>query len=247
MSARLISLFLLVSSAISPAQPRTWKSADGQHSMEGDFIKRDKFSVTIRNEKGTPITVNFTELHTDAVKWLDLHHPLNAAPAPDADAVFDTLKFGDTRDQVLAKLKASKVVEMTSDETFIGRSGMNGVFKTRQKIGSLNGFLYFDWNAEGGLKELTLQTAAIPSADYRSELEPSWKEFVNLITTLYGKPAQGGPMPSMQSIPDGSLLPSHLWSLENGTSILLGTARDGDKYQLVVRFTKKKVEAVEIP
>lgn len=155
--------------------------------------------------------------------------------------------FGDTRDGTLAKLKASKIVEMTTDETFLGRSGMNGVFKTRQKIGSLNGFLYFDWNAEGGLKELTLQTAAIPSANYTTELEPSWKEFVNLLTTLYGKAAQSGPMPSMQSIPDGSLLPSHLWSLENGTSILLGTAREGDTYQLVVRFTQKKVKVVEIP
>ncbi len=248
MSPRLISLILAASAVICSAQPRIWKSSDGTHSMQGEFVKRDKTTVTLRNDKGTEITVALAKLHPDETKWLDLHHSIDPAGAePDPNAVFDTLKFGDSRDQALAKLKASKIVEMISDEAFIGRSGMNGVFKTRQKIGKLPAFLYFDWDGDGGLKELTLQTVNIPSENYESEFEPSWKEFVNLINTLYGKPVQSGPMPSMQSIPDGSLLPSHLWALENGTSILLGTARAGEKYQLVVRFTQKKVRAVEIP
>jgi hypothetical protein len=54
-------------------------------------------------------------------------------------------------------------------------------------------------------------------------------------------------MPSKESIPDGSFFPSHLWTLETGGSALLGTARDGDKYQVVVRFTQKVVKPVESP
>jgi hypothetical protein len=135
---------------------------------------------------------------------------------------------------------------MTLDETFIGRSGLNGVFRTRKKIGKVTASLYFDWTEAGKLKELTLQTDKIPAENYQADFSPSWSAFIKLMGSIYGKPSQEGPMPSMQSIPDGSFLPSHLWKLENGCSALLGTAREGNQYQLVVRFTEKKVQPVEV-
>jgi len=249
-----IALTLILAIASAPAliaETRPWKSADGLRSVQGEFIKRDATSVTIRNDVGKELTIDFSKLHPDEKKWLDLNHslatPATAAPAPDPTAFFDNLTFDDTRDTTLAKLKASKVVEMTSDETFIGRSGINGVFRTRQKIGSLNVFLYFDWTEAGKLKELTLQTESLPATAYKSDLEPSWKGFVELLSTLYGKPVQKGPLPQPESIADGSFSPSHLWAIETGGSALLGTAREANKYQLVVRFTQKKVAVVEIP
>lgn len=161
-------------------------------------------------------------------------------------AFFDTLTFRDTRETTLTKLKASKVVEMTADETFIGRSGLNGIFRTRKKIGALSGYLYFDWTESGKLKELTLQTDLRPETTYRTELEPSWKELIDLLTTLYGKPVQNGPLPPVNTLTDGMFAPSHLWRIEGGGSALLGTAREGQKYQVAVRFTQKKVAVVEI-
>jgi hypothetical protein len=136
---------------------------------------------------------------------------------------------------------------MTTDATFVGRSGLNGIFRTRRKIGALNAMLYFDWTEDGKLKEITLQTDLLPAGAYKSELEPSWKELAELLDTLHGNPVQKGPFPPKESLADGSFSPSHLWKLETSGSALLGTARDGGKYQVVVRFTQKKIQPVEIP
>ena len=162
-------------------------------------------------------------------------------------AVFDQLVFGESRDKVLAKLKASKFVEMTLDETYIGRTGLNGIFRTRKKIGGLDASLFFEWTDGGTLKELTLQTETLPAASYKTRIEPSWKEFVNLLTTLYDKPVQQGSLPRPESLTDGAFSPSHLWALDAGGSVLLGTARDGEQFQLVVRFTQKQIKPVALP
>ena len=239
-------IFAIASSPALLAESRPWKSADGLRTVQGEFINRDATNVTIRSDGGKEFTIELNKLHPDETKWLDLHHSL-AGPAPDPAAFFDNLTFDDTRESTLAKLKLSKIVEMTTDETFIGRSGINGIFRTRQKIGNLSGFLYFDWTEAGKLKELTLQTDSLPATAYKSDIEPSWKGFVALLSTLYGKPIQKGPIPQPDSIASGSFSPSHLWTLETGGSALLGTAREANKYQLIVRFTQKKVGVVEIP
>lgn len=241
--------FLLIASALHlHAAPRTWKSADGQRSTEGEWVTRDATSITIlRSKDNKQVTIPLEQLDPNDRTWINANHPLAGTKAPDEAAIFDTLAFGDSREAALAKLKASKIVEMTTDETFIGRSGLNGVFRTRQKIGNLNAMLSFDWTESGKLKEITLQTENLPAEAYKSELEPSWKKFVELLGTLYGKPVQKGPLPTMASLADGSFSPSHLWQLNGSGSALLGTARDGAKYQVVVRFTEKKIQPVEIP
>lgn len=244
----LLTLIFAVASAPALfAETRAWKSADGVHTTQGDYIKRDATTVTILQSGGKETTIEITKLHPDDIQWLELNHSLSPAPPQDPDAFFDSLTFRDTRDSTTTKLKASKIVETTVDEVFFGRSGLNGVFKTRQKIGNLNCFLYFDWTPAGKLKELTLQTEPRPDTDYQSELEPSWKEMIELLSTLYGTPKQKGPIPQANTLSDGMFMPSHFWQLEGGGSALLGTACEGNKYQLVVRFTDKKVGVVEIP
>lgn len=244
-------IILLIAASAMPlfAENRAWKSADGLHTLQGEYVSRDASHVTIRGESGKEITVELSKLHADEQKWLETNHslaapvvPVEAGPAP--IAVFDTLTFKDNRETALAKLKASKVVAMTGDETFLGRSGLNGAFHTRQKIGSLSASLYFDWTPGGILKEITLQTDALPAESYQTEIAPSWKAFVELLSNLYGKPVQKGPLPAMASLASDSFTPSHLWNLEGGGSALLGTAREGPRYQLVVRFTQKKIQPI---
>jgi hypothetical protein len=241
-------IFLIAASSLGSlcAETRPWKSADGSRSMQGEFVKSDATSVTIRNAAGKEVTIERSKLHADDLKWLD-NRTKPAAVAQDPSAFFDNLTFKDTRETTLEKLKASKVVEMTTDETFIGRSGLNGVFRTRNRIGALDAFLYFDWTESGKLKELNVQTNPRPDTAYKTELEPSWTEFIELLSALYGKPAQKGPMPAMASLADGAFFPSHFWNLETGGCAMLGTAREGKKYQVVVRFTEKKPQVVEIP
>ena len=92
-----------------------------------------------------------------------------------------------------------------------------------------------------------LQTEFLPDTAYKSDLEPTWEAMVELLSTLYGKPIQKGPLPAMESLTDGTFTPSHLWALDGGGGALLGTACEGKKYQLVVRFTQKKIQAVAVP
>ena len=244
----LISLITAVSVSSGFAEMRPWKNTDGTRSVQGNFVKRDATSVTLKTEAGKEILIELSQLHADDRQWLETHHSLNQARSDqDPAAFFDNLTFRDTRTTTEAKLKASKLVEMTTNETFLGRSGLNGVFRTRQKIGTLDGFLYFDWTETGKLKELNLQTEARPNTAYKTEIEPSWKKFIELLTTLYGKPVQNGPLPLMASLSDGTFLPSHLWNIGSGGCALLGTAREGSKFQVVVRFSQKKPDLFEMP
>ena len=245
----LITLLIAVSAMPLSAEPRTWKSADGQFTRVAEFVSRDARHVTIRENNGKQAIVDLSKLHPDDQKWLQEYHALSAPEPqsePDPRALFDTLKFNDSRETVLAKLKASKFAEMTLDETFIGRSGLNGVFRTRQKIGDLNASLYFDWTEGGKLREINLQTDALPAESYETAIAPSWKKSIELLSDLYGKPMQEGPLPASNSLNSGSFNPSHLWDLDDG-SVLLGTAREGPRYQLVVRFTQKKIQPIELP
>jgi hypothetical protein len=250
MKFHLTFLFLFASASFSSAlaEIRPWKNTDASRTVLGEFIKRDSTSVTIKMEAEKQVTIELTKLHPDETKWLNTHHPLGATSSQaDPTAFFDNLTFRDTRQSVEAKLKVSKLVKLTTDETFLGRSGLNGVFRMRKKIGNLVGFLYFDWTEANRLTELTLQTEPRPEADYKTELEPSWQQLSELLTTLYGKPVTKGPIPSMAVLSDGTFAPSHLWNIESGGCATLGTARDGKRYQVVVRFSQKAPGIIGIP
>ncbi|MCF7731129.1 MAG: hypothetical protein K9N23_05560 [Akkermansiaceae bacterium] len=233
------------------AAPRPWKDPTGTRAIQGEFVSRDPKNVTIRRTDGRVFTLDLTKLHPDDRTWLDTNHPysptLPAKPAADQSAVFDDLRFGDTRQQVLAKLKASSIVELTADETFLGRLGLNGVFRTRKNLGGLPCLLYFDWSDEGSLTELSLQTRALADASYPTRIKGCWTELIQLLTTLYGNPLQNASYPDLTELNEGTFLASHLWRLEGGGSILLGTARESDGLCTVVRFSQQEINPVRKP
>ncbi len=230
------------------AETRPWRSIDGQRKpIQGEFMKRDETSVTVRRIDGIPVTIPLDMLFPDDRTWLNNTHPAPGTETSDPSEVFDKLKFGDSRDEVLKKLKASKFVQTTTDETFMGRTGLNGVFRTRQKIGGLDASLYFDWTESGNLKEINLQTDPLPESDFKTKLVPCWKDFAVLLTKLQGKPLVAEPEIHLSSIRDGSLQSTHLWALDSIGSARLGAARDGTRYQIVVRFTKEVVKPMAVP
>lgn len=242
-----ILILSLAATLSAHAAPRPWKSADGLKSVQGEFVKRDAASVTIVRADRKQVVIPLDKLHPDDRTWLNAQHPLPGHEIPSKAAIFDKLVFGDDRARTLEKLKASKFVEMTADETFIGRTGLNGIFRTRQKIGGQFATLYFDWTGDGQLKELTLQTEPLAASGFESQLAPCWKEFVELLTNLQGKPVVAQNKLSLASVPNGMFLPTHLWKLESGGSAQLGAAREEEKYQIVVRFSKDEVKPVELP
>jgi hypothetical protein len=239
-------LFFVFLSLICVAGARTWKSADGVRTMQGEFIERDATSITIRLDTGKETRFEITKLHADDQKWLNLKHPASGETLPDQAAVFDTLNFGDSNAVVLAKLKASKFVEMTIAESMLSRTGLNGIFRVRQTIGGLQASLYFEWSTADQLKEITIRTSTFPVESYDSKITPCWKEFTELLTTLHGKPLQAAAKIAPSSVPQGALISSHLWRLESGGSALLGIGNEDESYQVIVRFTDEKIEPVII-
>lgn len=257
MPYRIIIACFLISVSLAHATPRTWKNTDGQRTVQGEFIKRESSSVIIRRTDQKEIAIPTIQLHQDDLAWLEENHPITApvaAPVTEiktdtpngTNPVFDELCFGDKRADVLEKLKASQIVELSVAETFLGRTGINDVFRTRKKIGGLNASLFFDWTEDGGLQEITLQTPAVASGEFDSQLKPCWDEFIKLLTNLHGKPVTSSSGLNLASVPDGGLLPTHLWKLQDTGTALLGTSRDGSHYHVVVRFTRKDVQPVEI-
>ncbi|MBC8126916.1 MAG: hypothetical protein H8M99_07205 [Gloeobacteraceae cyanobacterium ES-bin-144] len=239
-------IFAILSASFACAESRAWKSVDGERAIDGEFLKRDANSVTIRLENQKEVVIPLDKLANDDRAWLNANHPLEVTTKPNNSSVFDQLIFGDSRNDVLTKLKASKFVTLTTDETFIGRTGLNGIFRTRQKIGGLDASLYFDWTESNQLKEITLQTDGLTLANSKAQLLHCWKDFIALLTTIHGEPIVRNEL-RLTTISDGTFASTHLWKLEKSGSAQLGAARDGDNYQIVVRFTEKEVKPVAHP
>ncbi len=248
---RILSLFLALSNILAAGESRTWRNTDGTKHFEAEFVTREGNNVTLLREDGKELTFDLGMLHQEDKRWLDLTHPVGnggeVEVMPDADAMFDTLKFGDNRETVGKKLEASKIVESGVDGIFQGRTGLNGIYRTKHKIGGLFCYLFFDWSDAGLLREVTLQTENKMSDEYAEILKPCWEECIPLITSLHGNPTQSTGIPNATALEDGQMLASHLWKLEHGGTVMLGTARLGRGYQVVVRFTKEKIGANATP
>lgn len=243
-----ISLILIASSLTEAAEFRTWWNPDKTKSFEAEFVSRKDNRVTLRLKSFKNITVDIEKLHVEDQLWIKQHKPSQGSGTAssnkgikqiDENAVYDTLVWGDDRDTVTKKLFASKLVTTNIAATHIGRTGLNNIFTTRDKIAGLTCSLTFNWSAGGELIEVTLQSEDKGSGDYSSDIRDCWKEFEQLLTYVYGKPKQATEMPRMNELKDEQMLASHVWRLEQGGSILLGTSKMNGNYQAVVRFTKE--------
>ena len=237
------SLFLFLAFA-SAGETRTWRNQKGTKSFEARFIEQKDDKVTLLRSDGKKITFETAMLHVDDQRWLNKEHPGVDGQMPDKHAVFDTLKFGDRREAVTAKLKASEMVETSVDGVFLGRTGLNGIYRTRQKIGGLYCYLFFNWSETGKLKEITLQTETKKAGDYTTVLQPCWEEMSELITPLHGKPIQKMRITKPEILKDGQMLATHLWKIDHGGTVMLGTSNTDGGYQVVVRFTKDVIEPI---
>lgn len=248
-----LAIFILASASLPllAGETRTWRDAEGTRSFEAEFVTRKNGDVTLLREDGTELTFDISKLHEDDRRWINLNYPPGedgtGEKMPEPDAVFDTLTFGDNREAVTEKLKTSKMVENTVAGTFFGRTGLNGIYHTSHKIGGLYCYLFFDWTESGALKEITLQTEGKQAGDYGPVLEPCWKELIELISPIHGKPIQHMRLAGSDELQDGQMLASHLWRMEHGGTVLLGTSRLGQHYQVVVRFTREKIEPKRVP
>jgi hypothetical protein len=248
---RLLSFTLALILPLSAGEFRTWTNPDGSKTFQAEFIRRDKDTVTLRRAGSKEMTMGIDKIHADDRSWLETNHPLeakaNAADIPDDTTVFDTLKFGDSRDTVIKKLEASKMVEANLNSTFFGRTGINGIYRTVKPIGGLHCYLFFDWDENSLLKDITLRTEDKSADEYDTVLKPCWQALTELIAPIYGKPLQTTPMPAASTLADEQMMASHLWRINHGGSVMLGASRVADTYQVSVRFTREVIEVRRIP
>lgn len=242
-----ISIFLIFSTFVGASEFRTWFNTDKTKSFEARLINRKGNLVTLRLKNFKDINVEIDKLHADDQLWINQNHSTKTSGATNAtagkinnvvkDAVYDTLVFGDTRDTVMKKLYASKLVHTSLAATHVGRTGLNHIFTTREKISGLTFSLSFNWNDSGQLIEVTMQSEDKGAQEYSTTLRNCWLEFDKLLTPIYGKPRIASEMPKTNELENDKMLASHVWPLDQGGSVLLGSSKIDGSYQVVVRFT----------
>ena len=157
--------------------------------------------------------------------------------------VYEDLEYGDTKQVVTDKLMACDRVETTVPQTMFGRVGMNGTFRIKKKLNGVQFSLFFDWNENQQLKEITLRSDAIEPDSFDSKLSDTFKNANRLITEVYGPAVMSNPMPTSDQVDDGTILNSHLWHVAGGT-LLLGVAKEQGQLHLSIRFLEKHIDPV---
>lgn len=241
----MIHKFFFIILALSPLmnaeEPRRWTNHDGTKNFKAIFGSRSEKQVTLHLLNGKRLTFEIAKLHQDDQTWIAQEHPLESPKKNDklviTNAFFDTLCFGDSRKTVTEKLKASQLVKSNLSGELFGRTGLNGVFETRDKIGGLQCALYFHWDIDDKLIEVTLRSDSKEASEYDADLKPCWIELANVATQLHGKPKMALEIAKYTELSDKEITFTHLWKLEQGGDIMLGTSRIGATYQVNLRFT----------
>lgn len=161
--------------------------------------------------------------------------------------VYGTLEFGDDRETVTRKLQASPLVEATVDNTFFGRTGLNGIFKCKNKLAGLTYRLYFEWSETGGLSEITLRSQEMTESQYDSTLKTAWAEANKLFTQVYAQPVQSAAYPAKSAFKTYPILITHMWHKDANQSILIGPGLDKKRSFLTIRFVNKKLPVTRTP
>lgn len=172
---------------------------------------------------------------------------LALAFSPLHGGVYGTLEFGDSRETVTRKLKSSDLVEQTVDSTFLGRTGLNGVFRCKAKLGGLTYRLYFGWAGDGGLSEITLRSQQVDGAEYGTTVKAAWAEANRLFSRVYGDPVQGAHYPDKSKFGKSPILVTHMWHKGTSQTIMIGPGLVQGKGFLAVRFTSRRVEPARTP
>ena len=165
---------------------------------------------------------------------------ISALPVATA-GVYGELEYGDNRETVTQKLRKSPLVSLGVDEAFLGRTGLNGIFKCKSRLAGLDYHLYFNWNANGGLNEITLRSNELDMARYRDELRQAWQEAELLFERVYGAATQKAPYPDLTALVENSMLITHVWQQQPNECILLGTGRHKGKCFMFIRFANERV------
>jgi hypothetical protein len=246
---RSLAIFLITTSfALAQEEEtlRTWTSANGTKTLQARYVSHDSEKVKLLGDDEQEVSIELANLHKKDREYLEKTHPKDVDGTIPGNA-YGPLNFGDNRTLVQEKLLNCPLVKTELNENLFGRTGLNGIFETTQKMGDLPCFLYFHWDPQGGLKEVTLRTEHLPESEYSNKLQATWSEMSDLFGTLFGNATSESSYPRLRELEDGLMLSSHLWRTDEGHSVLLGIGQEQSKYAVSARFTTERVQPVITP
>lgn len=150
---------------------------------------------------------------------------------------FADINLGDKYDTVIAKLQKSKFASTDAPETMLGRLGINGVFKTTQKIDGNEFTLFFTFEDQR-LVELHLHSPPQSTAFDAKALHASVTQHLNRI---YGAAPQKAMEPDLSEFPvnAGSLF--QIWYPSNSGSLLTGYQRTPAGFEVIINFKSERI------
>lgn len=162
------------------------------------------------------------------------------ACAPLFAALYDHLEIGMDKDQVLKALRQSKQIEGPPSDALLSRTGLNGVFKTRQSVGGQTFSLNFDYDRSGGLRAVVFYShSKFRSSQYETKLKSAYKALLVGLTEKFGEPANMPEWVARESLQEGRILYMHLWKTAPGVFLMSGLGNMGplEGYFPLFRFS----------
>jgi len=155
-------------------------------------------------------------------------------------ALYEGLEVGMNKSQVLKTLRQSKRLEGPPTDALLSRTGLNGVFKTRQSIGGQTFSLNFDYDSSGGLSAVVLYSRSkCRSSEYETRLKSAYKALLVGLTEKFGEPANMPEWVAKESLKEGRIQYMHMWRISPGVFLMSGLGNMGamEGYFPLFRFS----------
>lgn len=134
--------------------------------------------------------------------------------APLLAALYEGLEVGMDKDQVLKTLRRSKQLEGPPTDALLARTGLNGVFKTRQAIGGQTFALNFDYDPSGGLRAVVFYSRSKHrGSEYETKLKSAYKALLVGLTEQFGEPVNMPEWVARESLQEGRIQYMHMWKV----------------------------------
>lgn len=160
--------------------------------------------------------------------------------APLLAALYENLEVGMDKDQVLKTLRQSKQIEGPPTDALLSRTGLNGVFKTRQPIGGQTFSLNFDYDPSGGLRAVVFYSRnKCRGSEYETKLKSAYKALLVGLTEKFGEPANMPEWVAKESLQEGRIQYMHMWRVAPGMFLMSGLGNMGamEGYFPLFRFS----------
>lgn len=155
-------------------------------------------------------------------------------------ALYENLEVGMNQDQVLKALKQCRRLEGPPSDALLSRTGLNGVYKTKQAIGGQTFALNFDYDRSGGLRGVMLYSRTkFRGSEYDTKLKSAYKALLVGLTAQFGEPMNMPEWLQKDKLPEGLIQYMHMWKVSPGVFMMAGLGNMGaiEGYFPVCRFS----------